>query len=201
MGDYHGATADPSVGLRFDSHNGAWRLPSSTVKGRKMKSAPIVIVGLYLTMHAACADEINREYAVVQCSIATARVAALGVTAQSDDGNGGANLTLRSGLKASVACMNDNPSLQVSWLVNPDQSAVAASAFLAVPAVTPQMIADKAKACFTSLKTQMPARRWPPTSATAVNFDDIELECSLDSDVQGGEALVVHSNRAVTAPR
>lgn len=166
-----------------------------------MKSAAIAIAALCLTMHAACADEINREYAVVQCSIATARVAALGVTAQSDDGDGGANLTLRSGLKASVVCRYDYPSLLVPWQVNPDQSAVAASAFLAVPAVTPKMIADKARECFTSLKKQMPARRWPPTSATAVDFHDIELQCSLDSDGQGGETLVVHSNRAVTAPR
>jgi hypothetical protein len=158
-----------------------------------MKSAATAIAALGLTMHAACADQINREYAVVRCSIATARVAALGVTAQSDNGDGDTNLTLRSGLKASVACTDAYPSLLVPWLINSDQSAVAASAFLAVPAVTPQIIADKAGECFTSLKKQMPARRWPPTSATAVNFDNIELQCSLDSDVQSGETLVVHS--------
>ena len=69
-----------------------------------MKSAAIGIAALWVTIHAACADQINREYAVVRCSIATARVAALGVTAQSDDGDGDANLTLKGGLKASVAC-------------------------------------------------------------------------------------------------
>jgi hypothetical protein len=89
--------------------------------------------------------------------------------------------------------MDAYPSLLVPWLINPDQSAVAASAFLAVPAVTPQIIVDKAGECFTSLKKQMPERRWPPTTATAVYFDDIELQCSLDSGVQGGEALAVHS--------
>jgi hypothetical protein len=158
-----------------------------------MKSAAIGIAALCVTIHAACADQINREYAVVRCSIATARVVALGVTAQSDDGDGDTNLTLRGGLKASVACTDAYPSLLVPWLINPDQSAVAASAFLAVPAVTPQIILDKAGKCFTSLKKQMPARRWPPTTATAVSFDDIELQCGLDSGVQGGEALVVHS--------
>jgi hypothetical protein len=158
-----------------------------------MKSVAIAIAALCLTMHAGRADEINREHAVVRCSIATARVAALGVMAQSDDDNGDANLTLSGGLKASVACTDDYPSLLIPWLFNPGQSAVAASAFLAVPAVTPQIIADKARECFASLKTQMPARRWPPVSATAVDFHDIELQCSLNSDVQGGEALVVHS--------
>jgi hypothetical protein len=167
---------------------------------RKMKSVAITIAALCLTMHAACADEINRELAVVRCSIATARIAALGVTAQSDDGDGDTNLTLRSGLKASVACMDAYPSLLVPWLFNPEQSAVVASAFLAEPAVTPQVIADKAGECFTSLKKQMPARRWPPTSVTAINFNDIDLQCSLVGDVQGGETLVVHSIRAVTAP-
>jgi hypothetical protein len=158
-----------------------------------MKSAAIAIAALCLTMRAAYADEIDREHAVVRCSIATTRVAALGVTAQSDDGDGDTTLTLRSGLKASVACSLAYPSLLVPWRFNPDQSAVVASAFLAVPAVTPQIISDKAGECFTSLKKQMPARRWPPTSATAVDFHDIELQCSLDSDVQGGETLVVHS--------
>ena len=158
-----------------------------------MKSATLAIAALCLIIHAACADQINREYAIVRCSIATARIAALGVTAQSDDGDGDTNLTLRDGLQASVACTDAYPSLLVPWLINPDQSAVAASAFLAVPAVTPQIVADKARECFTSLKKQMPARRWPPTSATAVDFRDIELQCSLDSGVQGGEALVVHS--------
>jgi hypothetical protein len=126
-------------------------------------------------MHAACAYEINRELAVVRCSIATARIASLGVTTQSDDGDGDANLTLRSGLKTSVACMDAYPSLRLPWLFNPEQSAVVASAFLDEPAVTPRIIADKVGECFTSLKKQMPARRWPPTSVTAVNFDDIEL--------------------------
>jgi hypothetical protein len=159
-----------------------------------MKSAAIAIATLCLIMRAAYADEIDREHAVVRCSIATARVAALGVMAQSDDGDGDTNLTLRSGLKASVACADAYPSLLVPWRFNPDQSAVLASAFLAVPAVTPQIIADKAGECFTLLKKQMPARRWPPTSATAaVDFHGIELQCSLDSDVQGGEVLVVHS--------
>jgi hypothetical protein len=158
-----------------------------------MKPIAIAITALCLIMHAACANEIKREYAVVRCSIATARVAALGVTAQSDDGDGDTNLTLRSGLKASVACTDGYPSLLVPWRFNPDQSAVVVSAFLAAPAVTPQIISDKAGECFSSLKKQMPARRWPPTSATAVDFHDIELQCNLDSDVQGGEALVVHS--------
>jgi hypothetical protein len=158
-----------------------------------MKSATLAIAALCLIIHAACADQINREYAIVRCSIATARIAALGVTAQSDDGDGDANLTLRGGLKASVACTDAYPSLLVPWLINPDQSAVAASAFLAVPAVTPQIVADKARECFSALKKHMPARRWPPTSATAVDFRNIELQCSLDSGVQGGEALVVHS--------
>lgn len=158
-----------------------------------MKSTAMAVAALCLTMHAACADEINREHAVVRCSIATARVAALGVTAQSDDGDGDVKLTLRSGLKASVACSDVYPGLLIPWRFNPDESAVVASAFLAMPAVTPQIIADKAGECFTSLQKQMPARRWPPTSATTVDFRDIELQCSLDSDVQGGEALVVHS--------
>ena len=158
-----------------------------------MKSGAITVAALCLNMHAACADEIKRDHAVVRCSIATERVAALCVTARSDDGDGDTKLTLRSGIKASVACTNDYASLLVPWLFNPEQSAVAASAFLAVAAVTPQIITDKASACFTSLKTQMPARRWPPTSAMAVDFDDIELQCSLNSDVQGGEAVVVHS--------
>jgi hypothetical protein len=158
-----------------------------------MKSAALAIAALCLITDATCADQINREYAVVRCSIATARIAALGVTAQSDDGDGDANLTLRDGLQASVACTDAYPRLLVPWLINPDQSAVAASAFLAVPAVTPQIVADKARECFTSLKKQMPARRWPPTSAIAVDFRDVELQCSLDSGVQGGEALAVHS--------
>jgi hypothetical protein len=158
-----------------------------------MKSAALAIAALCLITDATCADQINREYAVVRCSIATARIAALGVTVQSDDGDGDANLTLRDGLQASVACTDAYPRLLVPWLINPDQSAVAASAFLAVPAVTPQIVADKARECFTSLKKQMPARRWPPTSAIAVDFRDVELQCSLDSGVQGGEALVVHS--------
>jgi hypothetical protein len=161
------------------------------IRGRKMRSA--VIAALCLTMRAAYANEINREHAVVRCSIATARVAALGVTARSDDGDGDTNLTLRSGLKASVACTDASPSLLVPWRFNPDQSAVVASAFIAVPAVTPQIIAEKAGECFTSLKKLMPARRWPPTSAAAVDFHDNKQQCSLDSDVQGGEALVVHS--------
>jgi hypothetical protein len=62
------------------------------IRGRKMRSA--VIAALCLTMRAAYANEINREHAVVRCSIATARVAALGVTARSDDGDGDTNLTL-----------------------------------------------------------------------------------------------------------
>jgi hypothetical protein len=35
---------------------------------------------------------------------------------------------------------------------------------------------------------------------TAINFNDIDPQCSLVSDVQGGETLVVHSIRTVTAP-
>jgi hypothetical protein len=52
--------------------------------------------------------------------------------------------------------------------------------------VTPQVIIDKAKECFSALKSER--------GMMAVDFDQVELRCGAGPDIQWGRIVVVHVN-------
>ena len=137
-------------------------------------------------MGASPSDLIVAKQAIARCSIATSRLSALGLTAQSGNEDGDSHLTLQNGLEAFVICFQNYATLQLPWHGSDDhQAAAAASAFLGAPAATPQVIADKAEDCFASLKTQN-------TSMNSVDFNDVELQCGPGPYMQADGFIVVH---------
>ena len=67
-----------------------------------------------------------------------------------------------------------------------EKAAETASAFLDVPSVTPQVIIDKAKECFSVLNNEQ--------GMIAVDFDQVELRCGVGPDIKRGRIVVGHVN-------
>ena len=104
-----------------------------------------------------------------------------------DDSDGEANIKTVETLELFAACESSYPLLSVRWGDgNIERAAETASAFLDVPSVTPQVIIDKAKECFSALKSER--------GMMAVDFDHVELRCGVGPDIQWGRVVVVHVN-------
>jgi hypothetical protein len=104
-----------------------------------------------------------------------------------DDSEGGANIKTAETLELFAACESSYPLLSVRWGDGDiERAAETASAFLDVPSVTPQVILDKAKECFSALKSER--------GMMAVDFDQVELRCGAGPDIQWGRIVVVHVN-------
>jgi hypothetical protein len=145
-----------------------------------------IVLSGFLTGTAG-ADENVGQQAVARCAISTSRLAVLGLASHSDQGDGDTSLTFQDGLEAFVGCLDSYPTLQLPWNGSDHDhaAAAAASAFLGAPAVTPQVIGEKANECLASLKTQN-------ASMIAVDFNNVELQCGTGRYIQGDGFIVVH---------
>ena len=104
-----------------------------------------------------------------------------------DDGKREANVKTAEAIELFVACESNYPLLSIKW-DNGDieKGADTASAFLEVPSVTPQVIIDKAKECFSALKSER--------GMMTVDFERVELRCGVGPDIQWGRVVVVRVN-------
>jgi hypothetical protein len=101
-----------------------------------------------------------------------------------DDSKGLANIKTAEAIELFVTCGSNNPLLSVKWDDGDiEKAADTASAFWEVPSVTPQVIIDKAKACFSALKSER--------GMMAVDFEQLELRCGVGPDIQWGRVVVV----------
>ena len=109
------------------------------------------------------------------------------VASAADDNKREPNIKTAEAIELFVSCESNYPLLSVKW-DNGDieKAAETASAFLGVPSVTPQVIIDKAKECFSALKGER--------GMMTVDFEQAELRCGVGPDVQWGRVVVVHVN-------
>lgn len=107
------------------------------------------------------------------------------VASASDDSDGHANGETTPEL--FVTCETNFPLLSLRWGDGDNEKAAeTASAFLDVPSVTPQVIIDKAKECFSALNNEQ--------GMIAVDFDQVELRCGVGPDIKLGRIVVGHVN-------
>jgi hypothetical protein len=84
-------------------------------------------------------------------------------------------------------CEDSLPLLSVRWDDGDNTNAAdIASAFLDAPFVTPQVITDKAKECFSILKNEQ--------GMAVVLFDNVQLRCGIGPDINWGRIVVGHIN-------
>jgi hypothetical protein len=104
-----------------------------------------------------------------------------------DDGKREADIKVAEAFELSVTCESNFPFLSLSW-GNGDyeRAAETASTFLDVPSVTPRMIIDKARECFSALKSE--------PGMFAVYFNQVELRCGVGPDIGWGRIVVGHVN-------
>ena len=104
-----------------------------------------------------------------------------------DDNTREPNIRTAEVIELFVACESNYPLLSVKW-DNGDieKAAETASAFLEVPSVTPQVIIDKAKECFSSLKSER--------GMMTVEFERVEPRRGVGPDIQWGRVVVVRVN-------
>jgi hypothetical protein len=100
-----------------------------------------------------------------------------------DDSKRLTNIKTAEAIELFVACASNYPLLSVKWDDGDIEKAAVASAFLEVPSVTPQVIIDKAKECFSALKSER--------GMMAVDFEQVELRCGVGPDIQWGRVVVV----------
>jgi hypothetical protein len=110
-----------------------------------------------------------------------------GVATAVDDSKREPNIWRAEAIELFVSCESNYPLLSVKW-DNSDieKAAETASAFLEVPTVTPQVIIDKTKECFSALKDER--------GMMTVDFEQVELRCSVGPDIQRGRVVVVRVN-------
>ena len=107
----------------------------------------------------------------------------IAATSTNSDGDANGETTL----ELFVACETSFPLLLLRWGDGDNEKAAeTASAFLDVASVTPQVIIDKAKECFSALKSEQ--------GMIAVDFDQVELRCGVDPDIKRGRIVVGHVN-------
>jgi hypothetical protein len=84
-------------------------------------------------------------------------------------------------------CEDSLPLLSVRWDDGDNTNAAdIASAFLDAPFVTPRVITDKAKECFSILKSEQ--------GMAVVLFDNVQLRCGIGPDIYWGRIVVGHTN-------
>ena len=109
------------------------------------------------------------------------------IASAANDGERKTGVKTAETLELFAACESSYPLLSVRWGDgNIERAAETASAFLDVPSVTPQVIIDKAKECFSALKSER--------GMMAVDFDHVELRCGVGPDIKWGRIVVVHVN-------
>ena len=84
-------------------------------------------------------------------------------------------------------CKDSLPLLSLKW-DDGDNTKVAeiASVFLDVPSVTPRVITDKVKECFSILKSEQ--------GMAVVLFDNVQLRCGIGPDINWGRIVIGHIN-------
>jgi hypothetical protein len=88
-----------------------------------------------------------------------------------------------------VACEASSPLLSLKWDGDDgdnSKAAETASIFLSAPSVTPQLIIDKAKECFSTLKDER--------GMTIVYFDNMQLRCGIGPDINWGRIVIGHAH-------
>ena len=109
------------------------------------------------------------------------------VASAADDNKREPNIQTAEAIELFVSCESNYPLLSVKW-DNGDieKAAETASAFLEVPSVTPQVVIDKAKKCFSALKGER--------GMITIDFEGVELRCGVGPDIQWGRVVVVRVN-------
>jgi hypothetical protein len=106
------------------------------------------------------------------------------VASAADDNNREPNTWTAETNELFVSCESSYPLLSVKWDAGDiERAAETASAFLEVPTVTPQVIIEKAKECFSALKGER--------GMMTVDFKQVELRCGVGPDIQRGRVVVV----------
>jgi hypothetical protein len=109
------------------------------------------------------------------------------VASAADENKQEPNIKTAEAIELFVSCESSYPLLSVKWENGGiEKAAETASAFLEVPSVTPQVIINKAKECFSALKSER--------EMMTVNFEGVELRCGVGPDIQWGRVVVVRVN-------
>ena len=101
------------------------------------------------------------------------------------EGDGPSNIKTVEAIELFVTCETSFPLLSLRWDDRDNaKAAETASNFLNVPAITPQVIIDKAAECFLTLKSER--------GMTIVHFDNVQLRCGIGPDINWGHIVVGH---------
>ena len=104
-----------------------------------------------------------------------------------NDGVEAANIKTVEAVELFFTCENSLPLLSIRWDDGDNtKTAELATAFLDVPSVTPQVITDKVKECFSILKSER--------GMAVVLFDNVQLRCGIGPDINWGRIVVGHIN-------
>ena len=102
-----------------------------------------------------------------------------------NEGDGPSNIKNGEVIELFVTCETSFPLLSLRWDDRDNaKAAETASNFLNVPAITPQVIIDKAAECFLTLKSER--------GMTIVHFDNVQLRCGIGPDINWGHIVVGH---------
>jgi hypothetical protein len=84
-------------------------------------------------------------------------------------------------------CETSHPLLSLRWDDGDNTKASEiASAFLDVSSVTPRVIMDKVKECFSTLRSEQ--------GMAVLLFDNVQLRCGIGPDIKWGRIVVGHTN-------
>jgi hypothetical protein len=96
-----------------------------------------------------------------------------------------ANIKTVEAVELVFTCEASFPLLSLRWDDGDNtKAAEIASAFLDVPSVTPRVIMDKVKECFSILKSEH--------GMAIVLFDNVQLRCGIGPDINRGRIVIGH---------
>ena len=102
-----------------------------------------------------------------------------------NDGVEAASVKTFERVELLFTCEDSLPLLSVRWDDGDNTNAAdIASAFLNAPFVTPRVITDKAKECFSILKNEQ--------GMAVVLFENVQLRCGIGPDIDWGRIVVGH---------
>ena len=104
-----------------------------------------------------------------------------------NDGVEAANIKTVEAAELFFTCEDSFPLLSIRWNDGDNtKTAELASVFLDVPSVTPRVITDKVKECFSILKSEK--------GMAVVLFENVQLRCGIGPDINWGRIVVGHIN-------
>jgi hypothetical protein len=102
-----------------------------------------------------------------------------------NEGDERSNIKPEDAIELLVTCEVSFPLLSLRWDDRDNaKAAETASAFLNVPSITPQVILDRAAACFAALKNER--------GMIIVHFDSVQLRCGIGPDINWGHIVIGH---------